>query len=931
MPSAAAPPLKLPSAPVLAASPVEAVWLSEDGELETVRLLDRRAPQDLAKKIRGQMPILCHGPSVARRIRVDPFPALDLLELFAFVYPARFCIPTAAGMAQELGLPPPATVEEAPAVLFRCMTRMLSDLKGRANGPDVPRIAMAMARAGWSWGPSVLAALGQEQDDGLRAPTSGLDVWKRLPEWREQAPPPPPGDRPVQPDEARFRLATLLGEGAEERRAQSDYASAVCHAFAPRDHEGAPNFVMAEAGTGVGKTLGYIAPASIWAEKNEAPIWLSTYTRNLQQQIDEELSRLVPDPRLKAERVVIRKGRENYICLLNYEEATRTVAVNRAGAIPLGLIARWISATRGGDMTGGDFPSWLSDILGMRATLGLTDRRGECIYSACSHFSRCFIEHGIRRARRADLVVANHALVMVQAARGGVDPAGRVNRFVFDEGHHVFDAADSAFSAHLSGLETAELRRWLRGAEAQGRGRARGLKARIEDLATEGAAREALEDILAGAASLPSEGWRQRTTEGRPAGPAEALLSRIRQQVYARARGADGPYDLEVDTVEPVPGLLEAAGDLHEALSRILLPAKRLAKTLTARMDEEAEELDTASRARIEAAVRSLEHRCIATVQAWMDMLAALGEGTPDAFVDWFAVSRMDGRDVDVGMYRHWVDPMIPFSDIVAKPAHGVLITSATLTDGSGDVDADWHSAEARTGAVHLDYPALRVRVSSPFDYPNQTRVLIVTDVRKDSLEQVAAAYRELFRASGGGALGLFTAISRLRAVYDRIVQPLEEDGLPLYAQHIDNLNLTSLTEIFRSEEDSSLLGTDAMRDGVDVPGRSLRLLVFDRVPWPRPTILHKARRAMFGAKNYDDAVTRLRLKQGFGRLVRRADDRGVFVLLDPMTPTRLLGAFPEGVSVERVGLAEAVAATRAFLEPKTGVADSLKEDGEQP
>ena len=113
------------------------------------------------------------------------------------------------------------------------------------------------------------------------------------------------------------------------------------------------------------------------------------------------------------------------------------------------------------------------------------------------------------------------------------------------------------------------------------------------------------------------------------------------------------------------------------------------------------------------------------------------------------------------------------------------------------------------------------------------------------------------------------------------------------------------------------------MRDGVDVPGRSLRLIVFDRVPWPRPDILHRARKAAWkaamsdkgaGANAYDDVLARLRLKQAYGRLIRRADDRGVFVMLDSRLPSRLLGAFPAGVSIERVGLAEAVASVRAFI-----------------
>ena len=115
--------------------------------------------------------------------------------------------------------------------------------------------------------------------------------------------------------------------------------------------------MLAEAGTGVGKTLGYIAPASLWAERNEGTVWLSTFTRNLQRQIDQELDRLYPEPKAKAEKVVLRKGRENYLCLLNMEEALGRSALVPADRIALGLMARWAAATRDGDMTGGDLPA----------------------------------------------------------------------------------------------------------------------------------------------------------------------------------------------------------------------------------------------------------------------------------------------------------------------------------------------------------------------------------------------------------------------------------------------------------------------------------------------------------------------------------------------------------------------------------------------
>ncbi|MEO5374588.1 MAG: ATP-dependent DNA helicase [Alphaproteobacteria bacterium] len=927
---APAPRILVPPVPVLVAGVRGAVVFSPDGRLEAL------SRDEAARRAGGLRPMVCHLPATAARLGTKPFFAHDVLELYAFVRPARFCLPTVRGLADAIGIDRPEGLEEEARILVAVTRRLLAELahlNGREQA-DARGVAWGVTRAalgvgGWSWGPSVLAALGVGGDSPHRASAAaGLRVWERLPKWEEQAPEPAPGTRSVNPAEARQRLTRLLGQGAEERPQQADYASAATAAFAPRAEPGVPNLVLAEAGTGVGKTLGYIAPASVWAEKNKGTVWISTYTRNLQRQLDRELDRLFPDPAEKARRVVVRKGRENYLCLLNMEEAVGRLPSRPQDAVPLGLLARWALCTRDGDL-GGDFPGWLVDLFDREATLGLADRRGECVHSACPHYLRCPIERTIRRARRAEIVVANHALVMVQAALGGMEDAELPSRYVFDEGHHVFDAADGAFSSHLCGHETADLRRWLLGAESEtSRSRARGLKLRAADLVeTDEAGVAALEGILTAAQVLPGPAWGQRLAGDAPFGPTERFLTLVRRQVQARAFGVDGPYSLETPAEQPIAGLAEAAVGLDAALLGLATPLRALCAALDARLDDEAAEIDSSQRLRIDALVRGIQRRALLPIAAWRDMLQGIGGPTPPEFVDWFGVERLYGRDIDVGMHRHWIDPTRPFALSVADSAHGLLITSATLRDGSGDVEADWAAAERRTGAIHLPKPPLRAAVPSPFDYADATRVFVVSDVRKDDLAQVAAAYRELFFAAGGGALGLFTAVSRLRAVHERIAPALDDRGIPLLAQHVDGMDTSTLVEIFRAEEDACLLGTDAVRDGVDVPGRSLRLIVFDRVPWPRPDILHKARRAAFAASDgggeggggggpraYDDRITRLRLKQAFGRLVRRAGDAGVFVLLDPMMPSRLEGAFPEGVQVQRAGLADVVRLTAEFL-----------------
>lgn len=914
-----APRLLLPDAPALVAGAGRATLLTPDGEVLTPALGAALA-HELAKL---PPPLLVHAPATARRLDLPKFlDAYDLLELFAFCLPGQLAAPTPRGLAIALDLPVPADDADAAALLPEIATallRALAETRASSAGADAAAMAAQLrAAADWPWADAVLAALGAPD---AKPDRNAFRPWRRLPEWEDEAPPPPAASFGVSQAEARARLSDMLGAGAEQRPSQADYASAASAAFMPREVEGQPRMVLAEAGTGTGKTLGYIAPASLWAERNGAPVWLSTYTRNLQRQLDQELVRLYPDPEERRARVVVRKGRENYLCLLNLEEVQGQLSLKEA-ALPLALACRWATATRDGDIVGGDFPGWIMELFGGAVIGQLADRRGECIRSACTHYRKCYVEHSIRRAKSARLVVANHALVMVQAALGGGED-GTPLRYVFDEGHHIFDAADGAFSAAISGFETAEMRRWLLGAEG-GRSRAKGLQRRIEDLAGDIPELLApLEAALQAARALPQQGWQTRLAEGGASHPTEDFLRAIRAQVMARAKDDDGQYGIECDLHPMNPELEATAVALERALARLEEPLKTLVSRLQGKLDENPEELELAEKIRLETAIRGVERRVLMPLVAWRGMLNGLGRmpepGVRPVMVDWLALTRRDARDIDAGMHRHWLDPTQPFAMQVAAPAHGLLITSATLRDALPDQDMEesWRAAEARTGASHLALPALRAALSSPFDYAGQTRAFVVTDVDKGRNAQVAAAMQGLFLAAGGGALGLFTAIRRLREVARIIAPGLEGFGIPLYAQHVDAMDNATLVDVFRAEENSCLLGTDAMRDGVDVPGRSLRLLVYDRVPWPRPTILHRERRLHLSEgepKGYDDALARHKLRQGFGRLIRRGDDRGVFVLLDRGAPSRLLAGLP--VEPSRVTLREAIEQTRQFLAP---------------
>ena len=263
-------------------------------------------------------------------------------------------------------------------------------------------------------GADILHQLGKKLTHNGPPDAKAGHIWHLLDEIEDVMPRQMAGSKEISSQQVHERLHNLLGDHAETRNSQTDYAAALNGIFAAPEDEKRPHFVLAEAGTGTGKTLGYLAPATLWAEENQAGVWISTYTRTLQHQIASELTRLYPDSAERKKKIVIRKGRENYLCLLNLEEALTRMPGMPQSAIALGLMARWVSASEDGDLTGAGFPAWLSDLVGRRFTLGLADRRGNASTLPAATIQNALLKN-LFAVRQADIIIANHALVMIQA------------------------------------------------------------------------------------------------------------------------------------------------------------------------------------------------------------------------------------------------------------------------------------------------------------------------------------------------------------------------------------------------------------------------------------------------------------------------------------------------------------------------------------
>ena len=270
------------------------IWLTtRDGEV-------REATRGEAIARAAETPhIILNAPLVGQRLGYPELSGLDLLELFAFIHPARFAVPTVAGLSRATGFEPPTTDADAAGALRRIAEQLLSVL----DDPDWREREGAwtanatLHRLGWGWAPLVGANL-ERPERGERM------LFSRLKQWDEAGGRPPPRTVGVSPGDAREKLDRLTGR-AEAREGQRAMAEAVTRIFAPKPAKDAPNLLLAEAGTGIGKTLAYLAPAALWAEQAGGAVWVSTFTKALQRQLDAEGPKLFADAEERARKIEI--------------------------------------------------------------------------------------------------------------------------------------------------------------------------------------------------------------------------------------------------------------------------------------------------------------------------------------------------------------------------------------------------------------------------------------------------------------------------------------------------------------------------------------------------------------------------------------------------------------------------------------------------
>jgi ATP-dependent DNA helicase DinG len=697
------------------------------------------------------------------------------------------------------------------------------------------------------------------------------------------------------------RMRATSGFGYEDRPQQRGMAATVARAFNEK------GIALVEAGTGVGKSLGYLVPALRWAAANDERTIVSTATITLQEQLVQKdlpfLASALGDQKV---RFALLKGWRNYVCLQRLEQAGAAgpSLFDEPGAKELEVIREWATHTEVGT-------------IGDLATPPRSDVWDEvsaepdlCGRLKCPHYDSCFLFDARRKASLADVVVVNHHLLLadvaVRRAANNWDDAAVLpsyKRVIIDEGHHLEDAASSHLGASVTRRGMARL---------FGRLERRGGKGLLPVLAM----RLASASDLLSVASLDLVRERLGPSAQRARELSQSLFDQLQAVLEAQPGSASLRLDDTFTSGEAWRFGLEAAfTDLLREIA-LLNDGLRLVRERIEADEKRAEELGT-TLAELRGVGRRLEHAADALTQA----LRPAPGGEP--LVRWLELSGRPGPERNVSAHAVPLDlaPILR-ADLFGR-VETAVVTSATLaTQGGFDFLRQRLGLAGDDAALPRAPGGVRTAVfPSPFRYEEQALLVVPTDLpapneRADAhADAVHRQLRDLATASDGGVFGLFTSHRDLRqaATWWR-AQGLDATW-PLLV-HGEDEQRDVLLRRFREAGRAVLLGTASFWEGVDVPGRALRALLIGKLPFRVPSEpVVAAQCEAIEARGGNPFVeymlphASLRLKQGFGRLVRTASDRGVVVLSDPRVVTkrygrglldalpparRLVGAWPE-------------------------------------
>ena len=796
--------------------------------------------------------------------------AFDTLELASVLLPTASRLDLAS-LTELLGVHPEARHRaladaEATRDVFLRLLELLDRLP-RAALLDLHAIA---ERAEWDLGRLVAAALrGGAHAQAAEGAPSSLTLSPPAP-----APPaltPRESPQPVTADDIERLFEVAAGQpelfpGFERRPGQVQMAQAVARTIAQGGH------LAVEGGTGVGKSLAYLLPALLHALRNQDRVVISTHTLNLQEQLAQSdfplAAALVEQHEGTAEgslRAAVLKGRANYLCLERWAEVREAQRpCTPAEARLYARVTLWLPHTTAGDLAE---LYMRPDERAVWPTLSADSN--DCLARRCAYVrdGSCFLLRARQGAAGAHAVVVNHALLLASAAadHAALPP---FRHLVIDEAHRLEGVATQQYGASLSLNDLGAL---LDGLRAAG-----GAAGRLR------AAASADGSALSQAAGLTAVAGAVATAAERAALRVPALAGELRGYVEERAgENGNGGGASTVDIALTSARLSQPRwADVEEAAVQLDVTLHYVGEQL-AHARESATALPDAAAPRLDLLRAELARDAEGVAAARRTLGDVVLRSDPSQIV-WL---RMRDRDVHLHVAPLEVAERLG-ADLYAG-CDSLVATSATLT-AAGTFDFTIR----QLGLIEPE----TLQAPSPFDYRRSVLGIVVEDLPPPDAPGYAAAMHRVLagaaEAAGGRTLALFTSRNAVRSAANALRRPLAAREIGVAGQDVDG-SAARLLRALTEQPRTLLLGTAALWEGIDVRGDALSQIAIARLPFPVPTDPVYAGRAA----EYEDAFAEfalpqavLRFRQGFGRLIRGADERGVFLVLDSRIASRRYG-----------------------------------------
>ncbi len=653
--------------------------------------------------------------------------------------------------------------------------------------------------------------------------------------------------------------------GYEFREQQVQMSESIANAFNNSTH------LMAEAGTGIGKSLAYLIPAVIWATTNKTPVIVSTNTKNLQSQLFKKDLPLIKSTLNREFNAAIIKGRRNYLChrklfyLLNNSDSELTPDEQEA----MVRVLVWSTRTKDGDMSDS---SIMEDPNSRSLAAQLSSTADECPGGNCPHRSRCFLYFAREKSLAADIVVANHSIVfseMDSNDKGVILP--RHAHIIFDEAHNIEDAATSWLSVETSQTRIRfVLRRLIRRAH---RNTWRGLLTNLQKAIAEYDAK-LNQKLCAEIDNLTMQAIKSTKN-------AKTDIDLFFQTLSSSFLPNDSNYSFRLrPEAKAIPAWKKVA-DTQKSLLAKLAEIMHTLKAIVDLIDNDDLALSHKSDfiQDINASFNALREFC--------DDTAFIMDATAEGFVFW--IEKASPRQ---GGARAMAAP-VSIGERLAQELYSkrrsIIFTSATMT-----VRGSCNFLKKRLGLDLLPAERLsELNVGTVFDYNNQCIILVPSflpepDARdQDYVSEFSKLLSDVFRRTDGRALTLFTSYAMLRKANRIISESLTGTGVQVLAQG-ESGSRENITELFKQDVASVLMGTHSFWEGVDMVGETLSCLVMARLPFAVFTDpIIEARCEQIEAEggnafmHYSVPNAVIKFRQGFGRLIRHRTDRGVVIITD--------------------------------------------------